>query len=106
MSPSTNSGTPKTEYYSSKYGRIAIMNGFNYTEFKHSCQLALVAANAWNIVNGTEAPPERSPAGWEDRRRKAIMLIGSSLEETIQGKVLPYSLEENVVGMWREIAKS
>ena len=82
------------------------MNGFNYTEFKHSCQLALVVANAWSIVNGSEARPERSPATWEERRRKAVMLIGSSLEETIQGKVLPFSLAEDVVGMWKEIAKS
>ena len=61
------------EYYTSKYGRIAILTIDNYATFAATCRTAVIVAGAWSIVDGTEPRPVGAAGrAWDDRNRKAI----------------------------------
>jgi hypothetical protein len=78
------------QYYVSKYRRIAILTGDNYAAFSSICRTALVVAGAWNIVDGTEARPAGAGTGrwdWDERNRKAIQLISSSVAGPLQSRI-------------------
>jgi hypothetical protein len=94
------------QYYGSKYGRIAILTGNNYAAFSSTCRTALVVAGAWNIVNGTEPRPGGAAGRpWDDRNRKAIQLISSSVAGPLQSSVKAAIEEEDSEAMWIELAK-
>jgi hypothetical protein len=118
MSPDLNMTTPTTslsttivdtnQYYTSKYGRIAILTGDNYAAFSSTCRTALVVAGAWNIVEGTEPRPGSAGTArreWDEHNRKAIQLISSSVAGHLQSRIKAAIEEEDPGAMWTELAK-
>jgi hypothetical protein len=53
--------------YTCKWGRVTIFNGKNYPIFHTSCMVALTAADAWGIVQGTDIMPNgvQALANWK-----------------------------------------
>ena len=94
------------EYYTSKYGRIAILTGDNYASFASTCRTALVVAGAWNIVNGSEPRPGGAAGRtWDELNRKAIQLISSSVASSIHSRIDTAILAEDPMSMWTELTK-
>jgi hypothetical protein len=54
---SNQTSLPTSHEWTSKYGRITIFTGENYPEFSITCQAALIAAGAWDIVTSSEEEP-------------------------------------------------
>jgi hypothetical protein len=50
-----------TEYNTTKWGKVAILDGSNYPEFKGTCIAALAVIDAWNIVNSSDPEPPAQP---------------------------------------------
>ncbi|KIM94842.1 hypothetical protein OIDMADRAFT_60007 [Oidiodendron maius Zn] len=108
MASTTTPLTDSNQYYASKYGRIAIFTGDNYTAFATTCRTALVVVGAWSIVDGTEIRPAGAGAGrrdWDDRNRKAIQLISSSVSVPFQPCITDGINEEDANIMWAELTK-
>jgi hypothetical protein len=107
----SNSLAPTTsneQFYTSKYGRITILNGDNYPLWEQTCRIALVVANAWGIVNGTEERPVAPAARvqeYDERLCRAILLITSSVASTQLNYVNPFVPQSDRRGMWLELAK-
>jgi hypothetical protein len=100
--------TDSNQYYASKYGRIAIFTGDNYAAFASTCRTALVVAGAWAIVDGAEDRPAGAGAGrrdWDERNRKAIQLISSSVSAPFQPRITDGITDEDAQAMWIELAK-
>jgi hypothetical protein len=94
------------QYYTSKYGRIAILTGDNYPIFQQTCRTALIVANAWGITSGTENRPAGNRAAeYDERLRKAIQLISSSVAPYLQNKISALVQNSDPAGMWTELAK-
>ena len=54
---------------------VVPLSGSNYPTWKVQCRMALIKDGLWNIVNGTENPPDVSEAGYEKfvgRRDRAL----------------------------------
>ena len=75
--------------------------------------IALISANAWSIVQGTEPRPEpanqraqnQAMADWEERRRTAFKIICSSITGDILDKVAHLLEQEDVYNIWKELKK-
>ena len=79
------------QYYTSKYGRIAILTGNNYPVFQQTCRTALIVANAWGIVSRTEERPAGNRAvDYDERLHKGIQLISSSVASYLLNKISAY----------------
>ena len=105
MASTSTSNSTTQEYYTSKYGRIAILTGDNYPIFHQSCQTALIVVNAWSIVSREEARPVVRPGDYDKRLRKAIQLISSSVAPYLLNKITPFIRNADPQGMWEELAK-
>ena len=99
--------------YSSKYGRVLILDGDNYPQFKDSCSAALVSANALNITLGIELRPEGNGAAaraeakdYDERCRKATTILYNSIVPSIQKRVANHMRDNNPALIWTELAKS
>ena len=107
----SNSLAPTTsnkQFYTSKYGRITILNSDNYPLQEQTCRIALVVANAWEIVNGNEQRPVAPAARvqeYDKRLRKAILLITSLVLLTQLNSINPFVLQSDLRGMWLKLAK-
>jgi hypothetical protein len=54
------------------------------------CRTALVVVGAWSIVDGSEIRPAGATAArrdWDERNRKAIQLISSSVSALFQPRI-------------------
>ena len=113
MTASLGESNKDDRFYTSKYGRIEILNFENYPQFRQSCMIALISANAWSIVQGTEPRPEpanqraqnQAMADWEERRRTAFKIICSSITGDILDKVANLLEQEDVYNIWKELKK-
>src|SRR3954463_1463741 len=110
MATSTSSftSTSLSPYYDSKYGRITVLTGDNYTAFQASCRAALVAAGAWSITQNIELRPAQGAAAqrdWDERNRKAIQLIFSSTIVPLQSRIADAIVAEDSLAMWAELAR-
>ncbi|KIN03549.1 hypothetical protein OIDMADRAFT_51509 [Oidiodendron maius Zn] len=98
-----------TEYNTTKWGRVAILDGGNYPEFKSTCTAALAVIDAWNIVDGSDPEPPAQPRAtyleWKDRNQKAIQIISGSIQPRFLPKITPYIQAKDVPGIWIELAK-
>jgi hypothetical protein len=102
----TNTLTDSNEYYVSKYGRIAILNGDNYAAFSTTCRTAIVVAGAWACVDGSEPRPGGAAGRtWDERNRKAIQLINSSVAPYLRTQINTHILAEDAAAMWTELAR-
>ena len=52
MAKSFSLNTYNSDLYNSKYGRVLIFTGENYSAFSTSCYAALIYARAFDIVTG------------------------------------------------------
>jgi Reverse transcriptase (RNA-dependent DNA polymerase)/GAG-pre-integrase domain len=113
MTTSLGESNKDDRFYSSKYGRIEILTSESYPQFRQSCMIALISANAWSIVQGTEPRPEpanqraqnQTMADWEERRRTAFKIICSSISGEILDKVAHLLEQEDVYNIWKELKK-
>ena len=98
--------------YSFKYGRVSILNGDNYPQFKSTCSAALISANCLNIVKGTEIRPKGNSASnkedardFDERVRKATGILYNLVVPSIQKRIKPYMLQNKPNLMWNELEK-
>jgi len=74
--------------YACKWGIVTILNRLNYAVFKTSCRSALLIAEAWNIVRGTERPPlvgvSPESKDWVIRRDRGLQIIYNSTSTDIR----------------------
>jgi hypothetical protein len=101
----------ESKFFVSKYGNVAILteSGDNYTDFKNSIEAALLAADAWGIVEGSEERPARDGRAqqeWDERCRKAILLLSSSVASNHRATVMPLLRTRNVSQVWKDLSSS
>lgn len=97
---------PSTEYNTTKWGRVAILNGDNYPEFQSTCTAVLAVVDAWSIIEGEEQPQaQRAADDWKARNQKAIQVISGSIESRFLSKITPFVQAKDVPGIWAELAK-
>ena len=102
----SDSTSQSGQYYTSKYGRIVILTGDNYPVFQQTCRTALIVANAWGIVSGTEERPAGNRAAdYNERLHKRIQLISSSVASYLLNKISAYIQNQDPQGMWNKLSR-
>ncbi|KAH8801432.1 hypothetical protein F5884DRAFT_757082 [Xylogone sp. PMI_703] len=112
------------------WGRVAILNGYNYAQFRRTCRAALMGAHAWEIAIGTKLRPQlpNRPGGcnvrqealdrwaidvqraedaqkdWDERAELAIMILNNSINHRLQEVIEAMVQAKNVSGIWTELA--
>ena len=108
VTPPTATTTTETQYYTCKYGRIAILNDENYSLFRQTCKVALLSANAWRIVTGDEPRPANNARllpDWDQRAARAIQIMSNSVTPNILHSIDALIDATDAVGIWTELAK-
>ena len=83
---------------------VVSLSGSNYPTWKVQCRMALIKDGLWNIVNGTENPPDVSEAGYEKfvgRRDRALAIIVLSVEPSL---LYIIGDPEDPVTVWKKLA--
>ena len=101
--------TMPTEYNTTKWGKVAILDGANYPEFRDTCSAALAVVDAWSITEGTELEPPLQPKAvhqeWKERNQKAIQIISGSVQPRFLSSITEYIRAKDVRAIWMELAK-
>jgi hypothetical protein len=101
--------TMPTEYNSTKWGKVAILDGANYPEFRDTCSATLAVVDAWSIVEGTELESPLQPKAvhqeWKERNQKAIQIISGSVQPRFLSSITEHTRVKDVRAMWTELAK-
>jgi hypothetical protein len=97
---------PPTQYNTTKWGKVAILNGDNYPEFQDTCTAVLAVVDAWSIIEGEHQPQnQRAADDWKTRNQRAIQIISGSVEPRFLSKISPFVRAKDVPGIWAELAK-
>ena len=87
----SDSTSQSSQYYTSKYGRIAILTGDNYPVFQQIYRTTLIVANTWGIVSRTkERLAGNRATDYNERLHKGIQLISSSVASYLLNKISAY----------------
>ena len=95
-------------FYTSKWGKVVVLNRQNYHEFKPTATATLISADAWDIVQGTDPAPANltNPAGkeWKTRRGRALQILYNSVSTGIRSSLDLYMELQDPVRLWEHLA--
>ena len=104
----TATTTIKTQYYTCKYGRVAILNDENYSLFCQTCKVALLSVNAWRIVTKDKpklANNARLLPDQDQRAARAIQVMSNLVSPNILHSIDSLIDATDAVGIQTELAK-
>ena len=97
---------PATEYNTTKWGKVAILNGDNYPEFQSTCTAVLAAVGVWSIIEGEVQPQaQRAADDWKARNQKAIQILSGLIQPRFLSRITPQIQAKDVPAIRRELAK-
>jgi len=103
----TAAGLQQGAVYNCEWGNVAVLDHENYSAFESTCRATLIAAGAWDIVQGTEVAPTdlTSNAGreWVTRRDRGLQIIFRSTSEGIRSELNPFRTNQDLPGMWNHL---
>ena len=108
VTPPTATTTTKTQYYTYKYRRIAILNDENYSLFHQTYKVALLSANAQRIVTRDEPRPANNARllpDWDQKAARAIQIISNSVTPNILYSIDALIDATNTISIQTELAK-
>ncbi|KAH8817385.1 hypothetical protein F5884DRAFT_248957 [Xylogone sp. PMI_703] len=108
----TSDGT----YFYSKYGKIEILRRENYRSFEITCQLALLCAGAWDIIEQEIPRPtleeaddidkaRREQTAWDKKALEAIRLFTFVVPQRLLRNLFPMFMAKDIAGVWKALAK-
>jgi hypothetical protein len=103
MSSSTSTTTAPT--FDHKAGKIVIFNGDNFADWERTCEAALIMAEGWDFVTGTEDPNRVNSTDGRRRRGEANKIIYNSIGDDRQEEMRTMMKEYNIKGMWEGMKK-
>jgi len=103
MSSSTSTATAPT--YDHKAGKIVIFNGDNFADWERTCEAALIMAEGWDFITGTEDPARVNTVDGRKRRGEANKIIFNSIGDDRQEEMRAMMKEYNIQGMWEGMKK-
>jgi hypothetical protein len=109
MTSKSSQDDSSTTHYSCKWGKITILNGNNFQEFKRTAKAALIYGECWDIANGQELRPQGAAGGaaagrdWDARARRALLILYNSVASSIQPSLDQYQDNIDPAGMWTKL---
>ena len=90
-----------------KWGTVVILKDDNYALQRDIAQLAISAADAWDIVARNEPRPVNPIAikEWDTRSSNAMRIINMSSGQLYSADLILFVITKDVEGAWDELAK-
>ena len=89
-----------SETVTTKWGTIVILRDNNYALWRDTAQLAIISANAWDIIARNEARPANpiTAKEWDTQSINAIRIINISINQSYLLDLIPFVIIKNVKG--------
>jgi len=123
-----DSATGSSTIYSTKWGRVTILQGDNFPQFKSTVKPTLHHADALSIVMGTElrpasaivpGPSTRASSSqpqtssdiadtqrkWDERLLRGLMILYNGVSSSIQLSIQTLHDNDDITGIWNELSK-
>jgi len=102
-----SSSQDENETVATKWGTVVILKDDNYASWRDTAQLAIAAADAWDIVAGNEPRPANPVAAkeWDTRSSNAMRIINMSSGQLYSADLIPFAITKDAEGAWDELAK-
>jgi hypothetical protein len=102
-----SSSQDENETVAIKWGTVVILKDDNYAVWRDTAQLAITAADVWDIVAGNEPRPINPIAvkEWDTRSSNAIRIINMSSSQLYLVDLILFAITKDVEGAWDELAK-
>ena len=102
-----SSSQDENETVTIKWGTVVILKDDNYALWRDIAQLAIAAADVWDIVAGNEPRPINpiTIKEWDSRSSNVIRIINMSSSQLYSADLIPFTITKDVEGAWDELAK-